>query len=203
MKADSEFMARTRRAFINNRQPILAVLQRILPSSGTVLEVGSGFGNHALYFASRLPSLTWQASDPDPDNRANMAECMDAAPANLPPPLDLDILAARWPVDAASAVVAVNVIHIAPWEASAGLMKGASRVLQTGGVLYLYGAYKQDGRFTTPSNAEFDESLRQRNPLWGVRDLEDVTALAKENSLSLSETVEMPNNNLSVVFHKE
>ncbi len=186
-----------------NRDPILAVLKRVLPAAGTVLEVASGTGQHAAYFAPRFPRLIWQPSDPDPEMRASIAAwAAGTGDANLKPPLDLDVRSASWPVDSADAVVAVNMIHIAPWAACEGLLAGAGRLLDTGGILYLYGPFHVGGRPTAPSNAAFDESLRRRNPEWGVRDVDDVAAAAAAHGLELTETVEMPANNLSVVFRR-
>ena len=190
-------------AVARNREPILAVLRRVLPSSGLVLEVASGSGEHARFFAAALPQLTWQPSDSDPRARASIAAFRDAgAPPNLLPPVALDASAAEWPVAGAAAVMCINMIHIAPWSACAGLMAGAARVLTSGGVLYLYGPYKEDGRHTAPSNAAFDADLRARDPRWGVRDLAEVIALAHRHGFTHRETVAMPANNRSVVFHR-
>ena len=190
-------------AVARNREPILAVLRRVLPSSGLVLEVASGSGEHARFFAAALPQLTWQPSDSDPRARASIAAFRDAgAPPNLLPPVALDASAAEWPVAGAAAVMCINMIHIAPWSACAGLMAGAARVLTSGGVLYLYGPYKEDGRHTAPSNAAFDADLRARDPRWGVRDLGEVIALASRHGFAHRETVAMPANNRSVVFRR-
>ena len=188
-------------AVARNRDPILAVLGRVLPASGTVLEVASGSGEHAAYFAPRLPHLVWQPSDPEPAHRDSIAAwAAHAAVPNLRPPLDLDTCTGAWP--AAATVVCINMIHIAPWDACAGLMRGAGNILPAGGVLYLYGPFKEGGRHTAPSNAAFDATLRRHDPSWGVRDLGDVAAEAAVHGMALAETVEMPVNNLSVVFAK-
>ena len=190
-------------AVARNREPILAVLRRVLPSSGLVLEVASGSGEHARFFAAALPQLTWQPSDSDPRARASIAAFRDAgAPPNLLPPVALDASAAEWPVAGAAAVMCINMIHIAPWSACAGLMAGAARVLTSGGVLYLYGPYQEDGRHTAASNAAFDADLRARDPRWGVRDLGEVLALASRHGFAHRETVAMPANNRSVVFRR-
>ncbi len=189
-------------ATARNRDPILATLGRVLPASGTVLEVASGSGEHAVYFAERLPHLVWQPSDPDPRHRDSIAAwATRAAVSNLKPPLDLDTCTGAWPADA-TAVVCINMIHIAPWEACVCLMRGAGAILGPGGVLYLYGPFKEEGRPTAPSNTAFDESLRHSDPSWGVRDLGDVAAEAAVHGMALVETVAMPANNLSVVFAK-
>jgi SAM-dependent methyltransferase len=187
-----------------NREPILAVLKRVLPARGLVLEIASGSGEHAVYFAQALPSLTWQPTDADAQALASIAAHRNAeALANLRAPLPLDVTAKRWPVDRADAVICCNMIHIAPWAACAGLIAGAARVLSAGGMLYLYGPYTVGGRHTAPSNEAFDADLRARNPEWGIRDLDDVTALAERHRLEREEIIEMPANNLSVIFrHK-
>ena len=185
-----------------NREPILAVLRRVLPASGLVLEIASGSGEHAAFFAAALPGVTWQPSDPDARARASIAAYRDdRAAANLLPPLDLDA-AAAWPIAHADAVVCINMIHIAPWVACEGLVAGAARVLPAGSVLYFYGPYQEDGRHTAPGNAAFDADLRARDPRWGVRDLGEVIALARRHGLAHEETVAMPANNRSVVFRR-
>ena len=187
-----------------NRDPILDVLKRVLPSRGLILEIASGSGEHAAFFAARLPALSWQPSDPDLEALASIAgHCAASGAANLLPPLRLDVTENAWPVERADAVMCCNMIHIAPWAACEGLIAGAGRVLPAGGALYLYGPYKIDGRHTAPSNEDFDASLRARNPAWGIRDLGDVTALAKCHKLVLAETVPMPANNFSIVFRRE
>jgi SAM-dependent methyltransferase len=188
---------------VRNRDPILDVLRRVLPTTGTVLEVAAGSGEHAAYFAKALPALSWQPTDPEAEALASLAAHRLAAGApNLLAPLQLDVTADDWPVERADAVMCNNMIHIAPWAACEGLIAGAARVLPAGGVLYLYGPYKIGGRHTAPSNQEFDLSLRERNPLWGIRDLADVVALAVRHGLALAETVPMPANNLSVIFRR-
>lgn len=186
-----------------NREPILAVLRKVLPASGLVLEVASGTGEHAVHFARALPALRWQPSDPSPDARASIAAWAAAEElANLLPPLDLDAAAQTWPIARADALVCVNMIHISPWAATEGLMRGAGRVLAPGASLYLYGPYRRTGYPLEPSNAAFDEDLRRRNPDWGLRELDEVAACAKANGLILAEVVEMPANNLSVIFRR-
>jgi SAM-dependent methyltransferase len=186
-----------------NREPILDVLRSVLPKQGLVLEVASGSGEHAAYFAAHLPVLTWQPSDPDPAAVASIAAHRAAAGMpNLLAPLLLDVSAPRWPVERADAVICSNMIHISPWSASEGLMAGAARALPAGGILYLYGPYKIDGRHTASSNAAFDATLRAQNPAWGSRDLADVAALAESSGLTLIETVAMPANNLSIIFRR-
>ena len=186
-----------------NRDPILDVLRLILPPKGLVLEVASGSGEHAAYFAQNLRALDWQPSDPDQEALASAtAHRAEASLPNLLPPLPLDVTAAQWPVDRADTVICCNMIHIAPWAACEGLIAGAARVLAAGGLLYLYGPYKIGGRHTAPTNQAFDERLRAQNPAWGIRDLDDVTALAARHGFALAETVSMPTNNLSVIFRR-
>jgi len=190
-------------AATRNRGPILAVLQHALPRQGLVLEIASGSGEHAAFFAAGLPHLTWQPSDPDPRARDSIAAFGAASGlANLLAPLALDAAVSPWPVASAAAVVCINMIHIAPWSACAGLIAGAGRILGEGGVLYLYGPFREDGRHTAPSNAAFDADLRGHDRRWGVRDLGDVAALAQRHGLAHIETLAMPANNRSVVFRR-
>jgi cyclopropane fatty-acyl-phospholipid synthase-like methyltransferase len=188
-------------AVARNREPILVVLKRILPARGVVLEIASGTGEHAVHFAAGLPHLTWQPTDRDPAARQSVEEHRASAGLpNLLAALELDASARSWPVARADAVVAINMIHIAPWTAAEGLMAGSERTLPPGGVLYLYGPFREDGRHTAPSNADFDASLRARNAEWAVRDLGQVSDLARAHGLALVERVSMPANNLSLVF---
>lgn len=202
-----------------NREPILEVLLQVLPSAGTVLEVSSGTGEHAVFFAPRLAPRLWVPSDPNPQARASIAAWRRAVPAeNLYPPIALDVRDPVWAIEQkplpeelqgldleqnpVRAIVNINMIHISPWSATLGLMAGAARLLPSGGVLYLYGPYRQNGRHTAPSNAAFDQSLKLQNPEWGVRDLEAVIAAAAAAGLAFVRIWEMPANNLSVVFQK-
>jgi SAM-dependent methyltransferase len=186
-----------------NREPILAVLRRVLPARELVLEIASGSGEHAAYFAKEIPGLTWQPSDPDEAALGSIAaHRADAALPNLLAPLRLDVTAKDWPVGRADVVMCNNMIHISPWAATEGLIAGAERVLAAGGILFLYGPYKIGGRHTAPTNQAFDEDLRSRNPEWGIRDLADVTTLAQRCGFAAPETIEMPANNLSVIFRR-
>jgi hypothetical protein len=186
-----------------NAEPIADVLREILPERGLVLEVASGTGEHVLHFARGFPSLAWQPSDPDPAALASIeAWRIAAGSTNLLPPVALDARAPDWPIVAADALMCINMVHISPWAATVGLMRGAGRLLAPGAPLYLYGAYRQAGVATAPSNLAFDQSLKARDPEWGVRDLEDVVAEAEMNNLRLDRVVPMPANNLSVVFRK-
>jgi hypothetical protein len=184
-----------------NREPIAAVLRRHLPERGLVLEVASGSGEHVIHFARAFPGLEFQPSDPDLRHRASIeAWRADAGLANIRPPLDLDASAAAWPLAAADAVLCINMIHISPWAAAEGLMRGSARLLPAAGVLYLYGPYRRAGRHTAPRNEAFDASLRAQHPPWGVRDLEAVAALAAAHGFSEPTIADMPANNLSLVF---
>ena len=190
-------------AAARNRDPILAVLRDVLPWTGTVLEIASGSGEHILHFAAGLPGLTFQPSDPNPAARQSIAAwAAESGLANLRPPLALDAAAPPWPIAAADAVLCINMIHISPWAATEGLMRGAAAILPPGAPLYLYGPYRRAGVPTAPSNAEFDRSLRDRNPDWGLRDLEAVAALAATAGFTPPAVTEMPANNLSVVFRR-
>ncbi len=186
-----------------NRDPILAVLRRVLPATGTVLEVASGSGEHAVYFAAQLPRLTWQPSDADATARASVAAWVAReALGNVLPPVELDASADVWPVVSVDAVLCCNMVHISPWASCEGLMRGAGRALAPGGVLVLYGPFRVGGEHTAPSNAAFDADLRRRDARWGVRDLEAVVEEARGRGFDHVETVSMPANNLTVVFRR-
>jgi SAM-dependent methyltransferase len=189
-----------------NRAPITAVLRRILPAAGAVLEIASGTGEHVAWFAAELPGFVFQPSDPSPSHRASIAAWTSGA-GNVRAPLALDVAVPHWETEPGipaplAGILCINMVHISPWVATRGLMRGAGLLLAGGGVLYLYGAYKRAGRHTAPSNAAFDASLRAQNAEWGVRDLEAVVAEAKSNGFALAELVEMPANNLSVILRR-
>ena len=185
-----------------NAEPIADVLRQVLPERGLVLEVASGTGEHILHFAREFPQLLWQPSDPEPAALRSIEAWRAAAGLfNLLPPVALDARAAEWPLDRADAILCINMVHISPWAATVGLMRGAGRLLEEGAPLYLYGAYRQAGVETAPSNEAFDASLRARDPEWGVRALEDVAAEAAQG-FQLDSVTPMPANNLSVVFRK-
>lgn len=189
-----------------NRDPILAVLRRLLEFPGLVLEVASGTGQHGAHFSAALPHLEWQPSDFDTDSLPSIeAWAADARErgANIHSPLHLDASAPAWPVDRADVIFNANMIHISPWEVGLGLIAGAARILSPRGLLVLYGPYKIGGEHTAESNAAFDASLRGRDPRWGVRDLETVQEAAREAGLAFVERVEMPANNQILVFRKE
>ncbi|WP_303979799.1 DUF938 domain-containing protein [Dongia mobilis] len=186
-----------------NRDAILAVLRDVLPSTGIVLEVASGSGEHVIHFARHLPDLTFQPSDPMAESLESVAAWVGSSGvANILPPLRLDTTEQPWPVLEADAILCINMIHIAPWAAAEGLLAGAAALLRQGAPLYLYGPYKRGGRHTADSNAAFDDQLRAQNPAWGVRDLEKVADLAESLGFSAPRITEMPANNLSVVFRR-
>lgn len=192
-------------ATLRNRDAILGALRPHLPERGVVLEVASGTGEHAAHFAAALPHLAFRPSDPDPGARASIDAWAQAARLpNMRAALALDAAAPDWDRAAgeADAVLCVNMIHIAPWAATLGLMRGAARLLPAGGVLCLYGPFRRKGRHTAPSNAAFDADLRASDPAWGVRDLEAVAAEAAARGFAAPAVEEMPANNLFVVFRR-
>jgi SAM-dependent methyltransferase len=189
-------------AAARNRAPILEVLKAQLPERGTVLEIASGSGEHAAWFAAALQAITWQPSDLSAQALRSIAAWRGAASLpNLLAPVALDVTAPEWPIAAADAIVCINMIHIAPWRAAEGLVAGAARLLPAGAPLVLYGPFREGGS-TAPSNAAFDQDLRTRNGEWGVRELDAVTALAARHGFTRTARVAMPANNLSLVFRK-
>ena len=190
-----------------NRQPILTVLNRILPSAGNILEIASGTGEHASFFAPRLTPRHWIPSDQEAFLRQSIAAWREFVNAeNLSLPLSIDARDKIWQIEVLGipivAIVNINMIHISPWSACLGLMAGAERILPKDGILYLYGPFIEKDKEAAPSNLAFDASLRSQNPEWGVRSLEKVVTIANESGLRLKQTVEMPANNLSIVFEK-
>ena len=200
----SDDVKRRAPAAARNRDAIREVLQRTLPDRGLVLEIASGTGEHIAHFAQGCaPGLAFQPSDPDPQARASIdAWVAELRLANVRAAIALDASAPAWPVARADAVLCINMIHIAPWAAAIGLLQGTARVLAADGVLYLYGPFQQDGRHTAPGNERFDQSLRQQNAAWGVRDLGAVAALAAAAGFAPPVVEAMPANNLSVIFRK-
>ena len=202
---------RTFPATLRNKKPILDVLQRVLPAEGSILETSSGTGEHAVYFAPAFAPRVFITSEPDPDLRASIAaRCNQSTAVNLRMPLDLDVTKDLWPVEMdprvqppISAILNCNMIHIAPWIACLGLLAGAGRILQAGGVLYLYGPFKQLGVTFGTSNEAFDRSLREQNQEWGVRSLESVAEIAAKEGLVLREILPMPMGNHSIIFERQ
>ncbi|MEO1005281.1 MAG: DUF938 domain-containing protein [Cyanobacteria bacterium J06638_38] len=190
-----------------NREPILTILSEVLPSDSNILEIASGTGEHAVYFASKLESCHWTPSDINPLSRESITAWINTSPINnLALPLPIDVNQPDWHQQVIErdidAVININMIHISPWQACLGLMNGVGQILAPGGILYLYGPYRRHGKHTAPSNASFDQSLRERNSLWGVRDLEAVVDAAAGANLRLEQVIEMPANNLSVIFSR-
>lgn len=186
-----------------NKEAILEILREVLPASGVVLEVASGSGQHAVFFARALPEVVWQPSDADDGALASIrAYCEESGLANLRSPLLLDASSPHWPVERADAVVSINMIHIAPWTACLGLLEGAARILPVGAPLVLYGPFAIDGDFIAQSNIDFDRRLRGENATWGVRELRDVERAAVEREFRLERVVARPANNQVVVFRR-
>ncbi|WP_372706458.1 DUF938 domain-containing protein [Brevundimonas sp.] len=192
-------------AVARNTGPILDVLRAHLPARGRLLEVAAGSGEHAVAFAAALPGLDWTPSDPSAEARASIAAWARAVgPSNLRPPLALDVMdEATWPIDAVEALVCINMIHISPWGATEGLIRLAGRVLvRPGGLLVLYGPYREADRPLAASNEAFDQSLKSRDPAWGLRDRDAVVAAAKVEGLALTARREMPANNIMLLFRR-
>lgn len=188
-------------ATLRNREAIAAELAALLPERGTVLEVASGSGEHAAYFAERFPALTFVPSDPDASARASIASWC-AGLANVAPPLAIDAAAGDWPVAAADAALCINMVHISPWEATVGLFRACAGVLPPRGPLILYGPYREAGVETAESNLAFDDSLKARNPAWGLRDVADVDRLAAEWGFGRVQRVAMPASNLMLIYRR-
>jgi SAM-dependent methyltransferase len=187
-----------------NKAPIAEVLRRFLPARGTVLEIGSGTGQHVVHFARAFPALAWQPTDPDARMRRSIAAWIAHEKlANALAPLALDVEEAAWPVAHADALIAINVVHVSPWSAVPALMAGAARVLPAGAPLFLYGPYRRDGAHTAPGNERFDALLRAHDPRWGVRDVEAVTRAGRDAGLRPLDAVGMPANNLTLVLARD
>ena len=186
-----------------NKEPIATVLSQVLPRSGLVLEVGSGTGEHVVHFARVMPHLGWQPTEQDEEClRSIRAWAAVETTANVLQPLYLDVIDAQWPIEAADAIICINMIHIAPWAVTQGLLRGSSRILPPAGLLCLYGPYRVGGKHSSASNRAFDAQLRAINAKWGVRDLDAVSNEARAFNIELERTFEMPANNLIAVFRK-
>lgn len=177
------------------------VLAEWLPERGTVLEIASGTGEHALAFARRFPAIDWQPSDPDREALESIAAWRGEGPANLRPPLEIDVRERQWPIAGAAAIVAINLVHISPWDAALGLIAGAGRLLAPGAPLILYGPWREAGIAPAPSNLAFDAILRERDPRWGLREVEAFSAAAAP-ALLFDERRSMPANNLMLRFRR-
>lgn len=190
-------------AALRNREPIAEVLGEWLPRSGLVLEIASGTGEHAVYFAERFPSLEWQPSDVHPEALASIAAWRDRSSLpNLRPPMRLDAAASEWPIDRADAVLSINMVHISPWAAALGLLAGAARLLAAGAPLILYGPWLKDDVVTAQGNLDFDADLRRRDPRWGLRRVEDFAQAADRRDFDLVSTRAMPANNMMLLLHR-
>jgi hypothetical protein len=188
-------------ATVRNRDFILDVIRDVLPMTGVILEIASGSGEHVVHFARNLPKLAFQPSDPEPAALLSVAAWVkDAQVTNVRAPIVLDASQLPWPIASADGIICINMVHISPWDATIGLITGAAATLSPGSPLYLYGPYRRKGVATAPSNEAFDRNLRDRNPTWGLRDLEAVAAIAQSVGFSVPTVTEMPANNLSVVF---
>lgn len=190
-------------ATMRNRDAIAEVLGSVLPGTGTILEVASGTGEHAVYFGQQFAPLIFQPSDPDPECCRSIAAWTARENAsNVLPPLQLDAMAQVWEIDPPAAILCINMIHISPWEATIGLFEKAAELLTTGAPLYLYGPYFRDEVPTAQGNLEFERSLKSRNLQWGIRDVADIDALAKKTGFARESLIEMPANNISLVYRK-
>ena len=187
-----------------NKDPILTVLESVLPDSGAVLEIASGTGQHVCFFAAALPGIRWQPTEPDEAHREAIAmRVRESGLRNVEPPLALDVHEARWPVAPSyDAILCINMVHISPWSSTNALCLGAARHLRTGGKLVLYGPYLENGS-AVKSNLDFDSTLKRRNSEWGLRELEDVTRVAALHGLQRQQVVRMPANNLTVIFSRQ
>lgn len=191
-------------AALRNREPIAKVLSDWLPPSGLVLEIASGTGEHAVYFAERFPQLEWQPSDIHEDALHSISAWQERSQLpNVRAPVVLDAAAARWPIAKTDAIVSINMVHISPWRSALGLIEGAARVLSPGAPLILYGPWLKDDIVTAPSNLAFDQDLKSRDPQWGLRKVEDFAAAAGRHGLQLEQTRRMPANNLMLLFRLE
>ncbi len=197
-------MKREAPAAARNSVPIANVLGQELPGRGLVLEVASGTGEHAVFMARRFPGITWQPTDPDEDALSSTtAWTEETGIENIEAPLELDARAGDWPIAQADAVVCINMVHISPWEATEGLFAGAASLLETGAPLILYGPYIEDDVATAASNLAFDESLKARDPRWGIRNLAAVDEVAHRNGFARAARYEMPANNLTLVYRRK
>ena len=190
-------------AALRNREPIADVLAEWLPACGLMLEIASGSGEHAIFFAERFPSIEWQPSDVHPDALASIAAWRDTADLpNVRAPLSIDAASTDWPIDQADAVLSINMVHISPWTSALGLLAGADRLLGPGAPLILYGPWLKDDIETVPSNLDFDADLKRRDPAWGLRHVEEFDAAAARRGFTLEDVRRMPANNLMMLWRK-
>jgi hypothetical protein len=198
---DSGVVRKHAPATARNREAIAAVLAEALPAAGTVLEIASGSGEHCAFFAERFPALRWQPSDPEPSALASITSWC-AGLGNVAAPVAIDAAAGAWSVERADALLCINMVHISPWEATLGLLDGAARILPVGAPLILYGPYRRAEVETAPSNEAFDASLKARDPRWGLRDVAEVSEAAMVRGLGFERLVEMPANNLMLIYRR-
>ena len=188
---------------MRNRQPIADVLRDWLPPTGLVLEIASGTGEHAAFFAGAFPDLQWQPSDIHPNALASIAGWRDEARLpNLREPIAIDASTRHWAIDRADALLSINMVHISPWTSALGLLDGAARLLEPGSPLILYGPWITESLPTAQSNLDFDADLKRRDPQWGLRAVETFAAEASARGLSLAEQRQMPANNRMLLFRK-
>lgn len=202
-EAPAEGPRRSAPAALRNREPIADVLAEWLPTTGLVVEIASGSGEHALYFAERFPELEWQPSDVHPDALASIQGWRRAAGlANVREAIAIDSAWPDWPIERADAVLSINMVHISPWASALGLIRGSARLLPRAAPLILYGPWLKDDISTAPSNLAFDSDLKGRDPEWGLRRVEDFAAAATGEGLELVETRQMPANNLMLLLRR-
>jgi len=202
-EAQSAGARRTAPAALRNRDPIADVLVEWLPTSGLVLEIASGTGEHVVHFAQRFPALEWQPSDVHADALSSIAAWRDECGlANIRAPLMIDAASGEWPIDRANAVLSINMVHISPWRSALGLIDGAARILGQGAPLILYGPWLKEDVPTAASNLQFDGDLRRRDPEWGLRSVEAFAAAAERQGLALIETRTMPANNMMLLLRR-
>ena len=202
-EAQASGARRSAPAALRNREPIAEVLAEWLPPGGLVLEIASGTGEHAVFFAEQFPQLEWQPTDIHSDALTSIAAWRgESRLPNVRPPLILDASSPDWPIERADAVLSINMVHISPWSSALGLLDGAARVLSSGAPLILYGPWLKEGVEPAPSNLDFDVDLKRRDPQWGLRRVEEFAAAAAERAVDLEETVRMPANNLMLLLRR-
>jgi hypothetical protein len=202
-EAPADGLRRSAPAALRNREPIAEVLREWLPERGLVLEIASGTGEHAVFFAGHFRDLEWQPSDLHSDALTSIAAWRDASGLpNLRVPMCIDASSADWPIEKADALLSINMVHISPWRSALGLLNGASRLLPVGGPLILYGPWLKGDVETAPSNLAFDADLKWRDSEWGLRSVEEFAGAAEERGVKLEQTRSMPANNLMLLFRR-
>ena len=200
-EAPAQGLRRSAPAALRNREPIAEVLREWLPDRGLVLEIASGTGEHAVYFAEHFPQLEWQPTDIHPEALSSIASWRDAVGlSNVRAPIELNAASAPWPIEQADAVLSINMVHISPWDSALGLLDGSGRILRGGGPLILYGPWLKADIPTAASNLAFDADLKARDPAWGLRSVEGFAVEAKDRGFKLEETRDMPANNLMLLL---